>query len=123
LVGAATRSRKAEVSCEELVTFLLDLKILDIDAYRVLLEKENGARVDEVAELLERERSTAYRALERLVNCDLAVKEKRTMHGGGYYFLYRPVTPDNVRKTVDKCLKEWYTGMRDAVERVEKECL
>jgi len=111
------------LSCGELVCLLLDVKAQDVEAYRALLERQGGARVEQVAEKLERERSTAYRALERLVGCDLAVKEMRTAAGGGYFSLYRPVTPRNVQETVEKCLDEWYAEMRDAVERLEEGCL
>ncbi len=47
----------------------------------------------------------------------------RTAAGGGYFYLYRPVTPRNVRETVEKCLDEWYREMRDVVESLEEGCL
>lgn len=115
------------VSCEDLVELLLDVKAPDVRTYRALLDTEAGSRVDEVADALDRNRSTAYRSLERLVRCDLAVKEKRTDSGrtkGGYFYVYRPVTPRNVRETVERCLEEWYRETRSAVERLDEgECL
>lgn len=108
-------------SCKELIRCLLGLKDIDMRAYRELLESEQGVTADEMGDLLDRERSTAYRSLQRLVGCGLARKETRTIKEGGYFYIYKSVTPQDVKDVAEECLDEWYSELRKAVNQVEKE--
>lgn len=108
-------------SCQELIRCLLGLKDIDMKAYRQLLDHESGVTADEMGDLLDRERSTAYRSLQRLVGCGLAKKETRTIKEGGYFYIYRPVTPHNVKEIAEECLEEWYDELKGAVNQVEDE--
>lgn len=108
-------------SCKELIRCLLGLKDIDMRAYRALLDSEGGVTADEMGDLLDRERSTAYRSLQRLVGCGLARKETRTIKEGGYFYIYKSVTPDDVKDVAEECLEEWYDELREAVDQVEDE--
>lgn len=108
-------------SCQELIRCLLGLKDIDMKAYRKLLDHEKGVTADEMGDLLDRERSTAYRSLQRLVGCGLAKKETRTIKEGGYFYIYKAVTPHNVKEIAEECLDDWYEELRDAVDQVEDE--
>lgn len=108
-------------SCRELIRSLLGLKDIDMRTYVELLGAEGGATADEMGDLLDRERSTAYRSLQRLVDCGLAEKETRTIEEGGYFYIYRAVRPAEARKLAERCLNRWYEEISDAVERMEEE--
>jgi len=108
-------------SCQELIRCLLGLKDIDMKAYRKLLDHEKGVTADEMGDLLDRERSTAYRSLQRLVGCGLAKKETRTIKEGGYFYIYKAVTPHNVKEIAEECLDDWYEELREAVDQVEDE--
>lgn len=113
---------RRNVSCVDLAELLLDLKPLDVETYRALLKKRGGGSVEEIADALDRERTSAYRSLERLTNCDLVDKESEIRMRKRYY-VYRPVTPRNVRQTAEECLEERYEELREAVDRIGDGCL
>ncbi|MBS1264057.1 MAG: hypothetical protein MAG715_01256 [Methanonatronarchaeales archaeon] len=107
-------------SCQELIRCLLGLKDIDMRTYRGLLESEGGLTADEMGDLLDRERSTAYRSLQRLVGCGIATKETRTIEEGGYFYIYRGVEPGSLKEIAEECLDEWYDQLRRAVNEVEE---
>ncbi|MBS1263548.1 MAG: hypothetical protein MAG715_00731 [Methanonatronarchaeales archaeon] len=84
---------RRNASCQDLAALLLDLKPLDVETYRALLNSRDGGSVKEVADALDRERSSAYRSLERLASCDLAEKESEVRMRKRYY-VYRPVNAE-----------------------------
>lgn len=49
---------------------------LDRDCYRVLVESDDPLTIDETADGIDRERSTAYRSIQRLVERGLLKQEQ-----------------------------------------------
>ncbi len=69
---------RSNFRCEDMVKYVLGLKSLDIEAYKVLLS--NGSMTAEkLGETLNRERSTAYRSLQNLLTCGIVYREVRSI--------------------------------------------
>ena len=86
-------------TCEDLLSCVYDLNKLESEAYFALLAKP--AKMDELAAALRRERSTVYRALQKLVTLQLVVRDTLSLPGGGYCHVYAPVSPDAVARRVE----------------------
>lgn len=99
---------QAEMECEDLLTCLYGLKRLDREVFRVLVESETAMTVDDVAEEVDRERSTAYRAVQRLLQAGVIRKEQVNYDHGGYYHVYRPTDADEVADDMQRTLNDWY---------------
>ena len=56
-----------DMECEGLLECFHGLKQLDKDCYQALVSSDEALTIDEVAERVDRERSTAYRAVQRLL--------------------------------------------------------
>ena len=73
--------------CEDMVKYVLGLKSLDVEAYKALLL--NGPlTAEKLGEILNRERSTAYRSLQNLLTCGIVYRETKSIESGGYYYEY-----------------------------------
>ena len=59
---------RRDMACEGLLECFHGLKELDKECFRVLVGAEDPLTVDEIADAVDRERSTAYRAVQRLLN-------------------------------------------------------
>jgi predicted transcriptional regulator len=117
---------QADMECEGLLECLHGLKQLDKEVFRTLVESAEPLTVDEVADSVERERSTAYRAIQRLLQTGFVQKEQVNYDQGGYYHVYRPTDPDEVADDMQRMLNDWYAKMgtliqefRDKYEREE----
>ncbi len=99
---------RQDMECEGLLECFHGLKELDRECFRVLVEAEGPLTVDEVAEVVDRERSTAYRALQRLKQAGFVQKEQVNYEQGGYYHVFRPTEPDAVADEMQRMLNDWY---------------
>jgi len=84
------------------------------------LLKKPGVGVDELAESVNKEKSTVYKALQNLTNKGLVVREYRILKGGGYKYIYKPTPFINLKKTISENLDKWIQGIGEVLNEVEK---
>ena len=113
---------RADCKCEDMAKCVLGLKELDINTYKKLLE--NGPiTAEQLGDLLERERSTAYRSLQNLISSGLVYRETKSIDIGGYYYEYVAIEPLKVKQMIKKTIDEWYYKMNDLVKNFDKELM
>ena len=100
-----------DMKCEGLLECIHGLKDLDRACFQVLVDGEEPLTIDEVAERVDRERSTAYRSIQRLLQAGFVQKEQVNYEQGGYYHVYRPTDPDEVADDMQRMLNDWYAKM------------
>lgn len=97
-----------EMECEGLLECFHGLKRLDKECFQVLVHATEPLTVDDIAEAVDRERSTAYRAVQRLLRAGFIRKEQVNYEQGGYYHVYRPADADEVADDMQRTLNDWY---------------
>jgi predicted transcriptional regulator len=100
-----------DMQCEGLLECLHGLKELDKESFSTLVDAERPLTVDEVAERVDRERSTAYRSIQRLLQTGLVRKEQVNYDQGGYYHVYTPADVDKIADEMQRMLNDWYAQM------------
>ncbi|MFW6448387.1 MAG: helix-turn-helix domain-containing protein [Halobacteriota archaeon] len=105
-----------EMECEGLLECIYGLKQLDRECYRAIVEADGPLTVDAVAEVVDRERSTAYRSIQRLLHAGFIQKEQVNYDSGGYYHVYRPTDPDVVADEMQRMLNDWYAKMGQLIQ-------
>lgn len=105
---------------EELLACVFGLNPLETAAYFTLLEHP-GARMDEIADELDRERSTAHRAVQTLVDRDLATRETVPMPSGGYYHSYEAADPSDVRCRIEERIEAFEQVVQEHLDRFHEE--
>ncbi len=111
MADAMSEYLKQDMQCEGLLECIHGLKELDKEIFRVLTERPEPLTVDEVAEAVDRERSTAYRSIQRLVQSGFVQKEQVNYDQGGYYHVFRPTDPDEIADDMQRMLNDWYAKM------------
>jgi len=109
--GSMAAHLQQDMQCESLLECFHGLKGLDQAVFQVLVEADDALTVDEVADRVERERSTAYRAVQRLLQAGFIQKEQVNYDQGGYYHVYRPVDADQIADEMQRLLNDWYAQM------------
>ena len=113
---------RGDFKCEDIAKCILGLKNIDIDAYKVLVT--NGPTTAErLGELLNRERSTAYRSLQNLMVCGLVYRETRTISEGGYYYEYSARDPCKQTHHAARNIDESYNKKIKLAGNIEKEII
>ncbi|HKL28923.1 MAG TPA: helix-turn-helix domain-containing protein [Natrialbaceae archaeon] len=100
-----------DMQCEGLLECVHGLKELDKECFQVIVRSKEPLTIDEIAEEIDRERSTAYRAVQRLLQSGFIQKEQVNYDQGGYYHVYKPTDPDRVADEMQRTLNDWYAQM------------
>ncbi len=108
-----------DMKCEGLLECFHGLKQLDRDVFQTLVETDGPLTVDEIAAAVDRERSTAYRAVQRLLQAGFIQKEQINYDQGGYYHVYRPTDPSNIADNMQRLLNDWYAKMGQLIQEFE----
>jgi predicted transcriptional regulator len=109
-----------EVStCHDLVQCAFSLGAFEVEVYYQLTEL-GSVRADELAEKMGKDRSTVYRALQKLMSCGMAYRETKSIDRGGYYHVYKGISREMLRKKLEHCVNDWYARMQDVLEKFEQ---
>ncbi len=105
---------------EDLLACVFQLNGLEVEAYFSLLETPD-ARMEDIAEMLDRDRSTAHRAVQRLVDLQLAHRQTQPLEGGGYCYTYRAANPSQVRERIEERLTLFEEAVQERLETFQNE--
>lgn len=106
--------------CMDLLACVYELNALESQAYFALVENP-GSRMEELADVLDRDRSTVHRAVQKLLHLQLAERETVPMKGGGYYHRYNATSPEQVRHLIESRLDDFQQAVRSALDSFEDE--
>jgi len=109
-----------DMVCEGLLECFHGLKQLDKTCYQELVDASEPLTVDEIAAAVDRERSTAYRSVQRLLSAGFIQKEQVNYEDGGYYHVYRPTDPAEVADDMQRILNDWYVKMGQLIDEFER---
>ena len=113
---------KGDFKCEDIAKCILGLKNIDVDTYKTLVNK-GPMTAETLGEVLNRERSTAYRSLQNLITCGLVYRETRTISSGGYFYEYIALEPGKMKEMINSNIDEWYAKMKKLAEDIDKEIM
>ena len=108
-----------DMECEGLLECFHGLKQLDRQCFQVLVNATKSLTIDEIGEKVERERSTAYRSVQRLLQTGLIRKEQVNYDQGGYYHVYSPTDPSKITNNMQRVLNDWYAMMGQLIQEFE----
>ncbi|MFB6194612.1 MAG: helix-turn-helix domain-containing protein [Haloplanus sp.] len=111
MVDSVSEMIRRDMECESLLECFHDLKSIDKQVFELLNESDEPLTVDELAERIDRERSTAYRSVQRLIQAGFLEKEQRNYEQGGYYHVYQPRDADEIAQEMQRMLNDWYAKM------------
>ncbi len=107
-------------SCSDLLTCLYNLKPVDIAVFYEVA-KRGGGTLDEIAEAVERDRSSTHRCLAKLVSAGLVHKQSKSLKGGGYYHFYSIAEPSKIKEQARQRVNEITEGLEDLVNRFDQD--
>ncbi|MFB6082346.1 MAG: helix-turn-helix domain-containing protein [Halanaeroarchaeum sp.] len=117
MVSALNRDLERDLECEGLLECLYELNDLDRECYAILSAADERLTIDDIADRVDRERSTAYRSVQRLLDAGLVNQQQVNYEQGGYYHVYTNTDPDAVADTMQRQLNDWYAQIGYLVGR------
>ena len=102
---------RQDMQCESLLECFHGMGDLEKRVFSTLVESEVPLTIDEIADSVDRERSTTYRAARRLREAGFVKREQVNYEDGGYYHIFEPVKADEIATEMQNLLNEWYAQM------------
>jgi len=120
MVDSMAEQLRAEMRCEDLLACFHGLKPLDRDCFQAFVEADEPLTVDEVADVVDRERSTAYRSVQRLLQTGFLEKKQVNYDAGGYYHVYIPTDPGAIADEMQRLLNDWYAQTGQLIQEFDE---
>jgi len=109
-----------DIGDDGLLTCLYGLNSLDHDIFAELTTRSEPLTIDTIAEVVDRDRSTVYESVQRLVASGLVRKRQVNYEGGSYCHVYRPAETDRVVADMCCLLNEWYAKVWALIAECEE---
>jgi len=116
--ASISRIMAGEGTCKDVLRCLFGLGEFEMVVYRGLL-KTGPSRADELSPVLKRDKSTVYRALQKLVTSGLVIKQTETLKRGGHFHKYVAVPPEKIHERVKTCIDEWFSHVQEAITKFD----
>ena len=118
---------RMSATVKDLFTYLYDLTPMELDVLLILNRINKPLTLDEISQESDRDRTTVFRSLQKLVRAGICNKETKTMKDGGYYHVYSPIEietfkletqkrVDELKEGLDRILKKFEQDMTKAIE-------
>jgi predicted transcriptional regulator len=107
-------------TCSDLLSCLYNLKPIDLEVFLEVAKNEN-ATLDQIAQLVQRDRSSTHRCLSKLVSAGLVHKQAETLKGGGYCHIYSIVEPFKIKEHARQRVKEITESLESLIENFESD--
>jgi predicted transcriptional regulator len=94
----------------DLMCCAFGLRDCDITIYSSLLD--NPGTVEDISSHIYRDRSTTQRSLKSLLDKGIIERERKHLEKGGYFYIYKAVSSEEIRKQILEQLDTWYQETR-----------
>jgi predicted transcriptional regulator len=105
--------------CKDIIQCAFSLNEFEIEVYKSTAA-HGPIRADDLADRMGRDRSTVYRALQRLLTCGMVFRETRSLDKGGYFHVYTGIGRTELRTKLERCVEDWTQRMREALDRFDE---
>jgi predicted transcriptional regulator len=109
---------------KDLFIQLYDLSPLDLDILFMLISKKNDDEpitLDQISKQTDRDRSTTFRSLQKLVTLGLIIKETKTIKEGGYFHVHSVVDMETFKKETERRVKYLQKSLDRFLKKFEGE--
>jgi predicted transcriptional regulator len=104
----------------DLFIYLYDLSPLDLDLLFTLIKNNKKAMtLEELSTIADRDKSTTFRSLQKLVGLDICVKETETIKEGGYYHVYSAIDIKSFKIQTENKVKELEASFHRILRKFE----
>ncbi len=103
----------------DLFIYLYDLSPLDLDLLFTLIKYKKPMTLEELSTKADRDKSTTFRSLQKLVGLGICIKETKTLKEGGYYHIYSAIDNKTFKMETEKKVKELEASFHRLLRKFE----
>jgi predicted transcriptional regulator len=114
---------RLNATVRDLFIQLYDLSPLDLEILFMLISKKNDEpmTLDLISKEADRDRSTTFRSLQKLVGLGLCIKDTKTIKEGGYYHVYSVVDMKTFKMETERRVRDLQKGLERLLKKFESD--
>ncbi len=114
---------RMNATVKDLFIQLYDLSSLDLEILFMLISKKNDEpmTLDQISREADRDRSTTFRSLQKLVGLGLCIKDTKTIKEGGYYHVYSVVDMKTFKMETERRVRDLQKGLERLLKKFESD--
>jgi predicted transcriptional regulator len=112
---------RMSATVKDLFVYLYDLSPLELDLLLILNRINEPLTLDEISKEADRDRTTVFRSLQKLVKAGICNKETKTIKDGGYYHIYSPIDIETFKLETQKRVNELKEGLDRILKKFEQD--
>jgi predicted transcriptional regulator len=114
---------RLNATIKDLFIQLYDLSPLDLEILFMLISKKNDEpmTLDQISKEADRDRSTTFRSLQKLVGLGLCIKDTKTIKEGGYYHVYSVVDMKTFKMETERRVRDLQKGLERLLKKFESD--
>jgi predicted transcriptional regulator len=106
---------------KDLFIYLYDLSPLDLDLLIVMIKNKKSMTLEQLARQVDRDKSTTFRSLKKLVGLGICMKETKSIKEGGYYHLYSAVDIETFKMETERRVKDIEQSFHRILKKFEED--
>jgi predicted transcriptional regulator len=106
---------------KDLFIYMYDLSPLELDLLFILIKNKKSMTLEELAKKVDRDKSTVFRSLQKLVDLGICNKETKTLKEGGYYHAYSGIDIESFKMETEKRVKELEDSFHRLLRKFEED--
>jgi predicted transcriptional regulator len=104
---------------KDLFLYIYDLSPLEMDMLIILIKNKKAMTLEELAKKADRDKSTIFRSLQKMVSLGICSKETKTIKEGGHYHVYSSLPIEVFKMETEKKVKELEQGLHRILKKFE----
>jgi len=109
---------RKEVTCQDLLSCIYSLKPIDLEIF-LRVAKNQWVTLDQIAESVQRDRTSTHRVLAKLQSAGLIHKQSCGLKGGGYYHIYAAANLEKIKENAKQRVKEITDSLQNLIEKFD----
>ncbi|APW97016.1 TrmB family transcriptional regulator [Halobiforma lacisalsi AJ5] len=105
---------------EKVMSCVFGIEDHETRTYLALCERP-GSTIDELATVLDRDRSTINRSLSTLQDRGLVERDRRLLEGGGYVYQYTAVELPDAKEMLHEALNAWTRSVHGVIDEFDSD--
>ena len=104
---------------KDLFIYIYDLSPLDLDILFLLIKNKKAMTLENIVKEVDRDKSTVFRSLQKLVVLGICIKETKTIKEGGYFHVYSAIDTKTFKTQTEKKVKELEASFHRILRKFE----
>ena len=119
--SSATSITRMSATVKDLFVYLYDLAPLELELLLILNRINKPVTLDEISREADRDRTTVFRSLQKLVKAGICNKETKTTKERGYSHLYSAIDIETFKLETQKRVNELKDGLDRILRKFEQD--